>query len=112
MSLYNNETKLLLSNKLKDLETSMAARGLNVRFHTAEVSFASIQAKTLKSYFNNLPTTLELSDIEVDMLIDAGRDLLLADPGFKEFLAANNGRRTATASRSLSTMRVPPSEGE
>jgi NTE family protein len=112
MSLYNNETRLLLSNKLKDLENSMNARGLNVRFHTAEVSFASIQAKTLKSYFNNLPTTLELSDIEVDMLIDAGRDLLRRDPGFKGFLAVNNGRPTAAASRSLSTMRAPVSEGQ
>ncbi len=110
MSLYNNETKLLLSNKLKDLESTMAARGLNVRFHTAEVSFASIQAKTLKSYFNNLPTTLELSDIEVDMLIDAGRDLLRKDPGFKGFLAVNNGQRIV-ATPSTSSSRPVPAEG-
>ena len=95
MSLYNEETKLLLANKLAEMEKSLRERGLEVRFHTAEVSFASIQVKTLKSYFNNLPTTLELSDIEVDMLIQAGRDLLRRDPGFKAFLAANNGLRQA-----------------
>ena len=93
MSLYNAETKLLLANKLKDLENTMRKRGHNVRVHSAEVSFKSIQTKTLKSYFNNLPTSLELSDHDVDMLIGAGRDLLRKDPGYQEFLEANAGTR-------------------
>ncbi len=93
MSLYNNETKVLLANKLKDFESAMRDRGQNVRVHNVEVSFESIQTKTLKSYFNNLPTSFELSDHEVDMLIGAGRDLLRKAPEYRQFLEANGGTR-------------------
>jgi hypothetical protein len=93
MSRYDNDTKPLLANKLKDLEKAMQERGHNVRIYNAEVSFESIQTKTLKSYFNNLPTSLELSDHEVDMFIRAGLDLLRNELQFKNFLEANAGTR-------------------
>lgn len=92
MSLYNDETKLLLTKKLKDFEIEMRKRGHEVNTHVAEVSFESIQAKTLKSYFNNLPTSLELSDNEVNMLIDAGRTLLRKEPSYQQFLVHNGGK--------------------
>jgi NTE family protein len=101
MSRYDNDTKLLLANKLKDLEKAMQERGHNVRIYNAEVSFQSIQAQTLKSYFNNLPTSLELSDQEVDMLTGAGRDLLRNEPRFKSFLEANAGTRVPAAPRAV-----------
>jgi len=97
MSRYDNDTKLLLANKLKDLEKAMQERGHNVRIYNAEVTFESIKTQTLKSYFNNLPTSLELSDHEVDMLIGAGRDLLRNEPRFKHFLEANAGTRVLEA---------------
>jgi NTE family protein len=97
MSRYDNDTKLLLASKLKDLEKAMQERGHNVRIYNAEVSFESIKTQTLKSYFNNLPTSLELSDHEVDMLIEAGRDLLRNEPRFKHFLEANAGTRVLEA---------------
>ena len=97
MSRYDNDTKLLLANKLKDLEKAMQEHGHNVRIYNAEVTFESIKTQTLKSYFNNLPTSLELSDHEVDMLIRAGRDLLRNEPRFKHFLEANAGTRVLEA---------------
>ena len=97
MSRYDNDTKLLLANKLKDLEKAMQEHGHNVRIYNAEVTFESIKTQTLKSYFNNLPTSLELSDHEVDMLIGAGRDLLRNEPRFKHFLKANAGTRVLGA---------------
>jgi len=97
MSRYDNDTKLLLANKLKDLEKAMQEHGHNVRIYNAEVTFESIKTQTLKSYFNNLPTSLELSDHEVDMLIGAGRDLLRNEPRFKHFLEANAGTRVLEA---------------
>ena len=101
MSRYDNDTKLLLANKLKDLEKAMQERGHNVRIYNAEVTFESIKTQTLKSYFNNLPTSLELSDHEVDMLIGAGRDLLRNEPRFKNFLEANAGTRVPAAPPAL-----------
>lgn len=86
MSLYNNETQLLVTKKLTDYQTQMQQHGHAVSIHYAEVSFQSIQAKLLKSYFNSLPTSLELTGDEVDMLIGAGRALLRKEPEFKDFL--------------------------
>lgn len=100
MSLYNEETKLVLENKLKELRDEVNARGHNVRFHMAEVSFSSVQSKTLKTYLNNLPTSLELSNQDVDMLIEAASTLLRTEPGYKAFLEANAGQRINSMSAS------------
>ena len=97
MSRYDTDTKLLLANKLNDLKKAMQERGHNVKIYNAEVTFQSLKTQTLKSYFNNLPTSLELSDHEVDMLIGAGRDLLRNEPRFKNFLEANAGTRVPAA---------------
>ena len=101
MSRYDNDTKLLLANKLQDLKKAMQERGHNVSIYNAEVTFESIKTQTLKSYFNNLPTSLELSDHEVDMLIGAGRDLLRNELQFKNFLEVNAGTRASTAPPAL-----------
>ena len=97
MSRYDNDTKLLLANKLKYLKKAMQERGHDVSIYNTEVTFESIKTQTLKSYFNNLPTSLELSDHEVDMLIRAGRDLLRNEPRFNNFLEANAGSRVLGA---------------
>jgi len=97
MSRYDNDTKLLLANKLKYLKKAMQERGHDVSIYNTEVTFESIKTQTLKSYFNNLPTSLELSDHEVDMLIRAGRDLLRNEPRFKNFLEANASSRVLAA---------------
>jgi len=97
MSRYDNDTKLLLANKLKYLKKAMQERGHDVSIYNTEVTFESIKTQTLKSYFNNLPTSLELSDHEVDMLIRAGRDLLRNEPRFKNFLETNAGSRVLAA---------------
>lgn len=97
MSLYNEETKLLLASKLTDLGNTLRERGFQVGIHSAEVAFSAVQDKTLKSYLNNLPTTLELSDQDVDTLIRAGRDLLRNQTGYKQFLSATAGTRHVRA---------------
>ena len=93
MDLYNEETRLLLANKLKDFQAEMKEHGHDVKFYSAEISFESVQAKTMKSYLNSLPTSLELSDQDVDMLIGAASDLLRRQPGYRDFLLANHGQR-------------------
>lgn len=99
MDLYNKETELLLTQELNLLQEKLRERGHDVRVHAAEISFESIQAKSLKSYFNNLPTSLELSDKDVDMLISIGRKLLREQPGYREFLQLNEGVSSAVEAR-------------
>ncbi|GAB6048772.1 patatin-like phospholipase family protein [Methyloparacoccus murrellii] len=93
MSLYNDETRLLIQRKLQELKDHMHERGHEVNVYLSEVSFESVQAKTLRTYLNSLPTTLELSDQDVDMLIDAAATILRGNPGYRNFLEANGGLR-------------------
>lgn len=93
MSLYNNETKLLLKKKLTDLQAGLRAKGRDLKIYTAEVAFDSVEAKTMKSMLNSLPTSLELSNQDVDLLIGTASQLLRQQPGYRDFLADNLGRR-------------------
>lgn len=89
ITLYNQETKLLIGEKIRDMESELRQRGQDLKFYLAEVSFGSLEEKSLKSFFNNLPTSLELSESEVNMLISTGRRLLRRAPEYRAFLDAN-----------------------
>lgn len=92
IALYNQETKLLIGEKVREMESELRRRGHDVRFYLAEVSFESLEEQNLKSFFNNLPTSLELSESEVNVLIGAGRRLLRQAPEYRAFVQANKTR--------------------
>lgn len=96
MSLFNDETKLHLQKKLGDLKTEFAAKGHDVRIHNVEISFDSVEAKTMKSMLNSLPTSLELSNKDVDILIETAAHILRRNPNYLEFLRSNNGTHVAS----------------
>lgn len=91
--LYGQETRALLDIKLKEMVEELKKAGHNPTVYTANVSFSSVQGNSLKTYLNQLPTTLELSDHDVDMLAQVGRELLRGNPEFRGFLRATNGQR-------------------
>jgi len=91
--LYNDETRMLLQKKLQDLQNYLKEQGKPTEIFTANVSFSSVQLASLKSYLNRLPTTLELSEHDVDMLTRVGGELLRSSPGYQDFLKKNGGRR-------------------
>lgn len=100
MRLYNVETKRLIKERMRAYEKELAAAGENVKFYFVEVTFESIKSPSLKNFFNSLPTSLELSNRQVDSLIVAGRTLLRENPEFQAFLAANQGRLNEKHTRS------------
>ena len=91
--LYNDETRLLLQRNLSDLKKYLDEQGKPTEIFTATVSFSSVQIPSLKSYLNNLPTSLELSGHDVDMLTQVGGQLLRNSSGYQDFLRASNGQR-------------------
>ena len=91
IALYNRETLAVVGEEMGKTEEELRRQGHDIRFYLAEVSFESLKQKSLKSFFNNLPTSLELDDAEVDLLIGAGGELLRKVPGYRAFLAANTG---------------------
>lgn len=92
MKLYNVETLAYIRQRLREDQRQLNAMGIPMKFYFAEVSFASVKSSYEKDFFNNLPTSLELSDADVDRLILAGRELLRNDPEYQAFLRANRGR--------------------
>lgn len=91
--LYNDETRLLLQKKLEDLQKHLNTQGKPTEIFNATVSFSSVQSPSLKTYLNKLPTSLELSDHDVDMLVRVGGELLRSSPRYQDFLKKNGGRR-------------------
>jgi hypothetical protein len=89
---FNLETKDRLRSSMATFERLSASASIPTKMHFAQVSFDQIQLPEVKSFFNSLPTTLELDDDDVDRLIVAGRLLLRRDPSFKKFLARTDGR--------------------
>lgn len=51
------------------------------------LGFQDIEQPKKRRFFNCIPTSFALDDEQVDELIDAGKDLLRADPEFKRLLA-------------------------
>lgn len=92
MQLYNVETKRLIQERIRADEKRLQAAGLDVKFYFVEVAFESVKSSSLKRLFNSLPTSLELTNKQVDSLIMAGRTLLREHPEFQAFLRANNGQ--------------------
>ena len=71
--------------------------GLPLQLFFIEVSFEDIQHKEARNVLNSLPTSLELSDREVDQLIAAGRLILRKDASYQRFLERNQGRLVSDA---------------
>lgn len=92
MKLYNVETLAFIRQRLREDEKRLNAIGIPMRFYFAEVSFASVRSRDEKDFFNNLPTSLELTDAEVDRLINAGRELLRNNAEYQSFLRTNHGQ--------------------
>jgi NTE family protein len=92
--LYNDETRQVLKTSLDDLKQYLAGQGQAPEVYQAVVSFSSVKGTSLKSYLNNLPTSLELSSHDVDMLSKVGGELLRNSKGYQEFLRANRSSRT------------------
>jgi len=62
-----------------------------IEFFPVEVAFEYIDAAEERSWFKNLPTTLELPRDTVNKLRAVGRQILGEDPGFKKLMEALHG---------------------
>jgi NTE family protein len=56
-----------------------------------QLGFNDIDKPDLLHYFNHIPTSFNLSDEQVDKLIEAGRMLIRSNPDFQRLLALDDG---------------------
>lgn len=85
MDRYNQETLDGLREGMKAFETNAAQMGSPTRIYFTEIGFELATVNTVNRFFNNLPTSLQLEELEVDRLVGAGRLLLRHEPTFKRF---------------------------
>ncbi len=88
---HSEETRRLVQQQLEAYQATLADQGTAMRFHFVEISFEAVRQRHLRDYFNRLPTSLALSNEQIDALIAAGRSLLRDHPEYQAFLEANNG---------------------
>lgn len=108
MNLYSTDTRALVKQKMQEMEAEAQAGGNDVHFYFVEVDFDALDSPTVLKYFNSLPTSLELSNEEVDNLVVAGRMLLRKSKPFQEFMARSNGQLVKTPEEKKSCTLLNP----
>lgn len=83
---YDYDSILLLKAKMEQAATGLSTPERPVKFHFISVSLQDIKRRDSLNFFNDVPTTFTLNDEQVDKLIEAGRELLRANPDFQELL--------------------------
>ena len=89
---YNLETRDNLLRKVEEFRVLAQERGWPTQIFFSEVSFENVPDKEASRFLNNLPTSLELDDDEIDALKATARILLRHEPEFERFLERNNGQ--------------------
>jgi NTE family protein len=92
MDRYNQETLDRLRQNIRKFETRAAQVGKPTSIYFAEIGFELATVNTVNQFFNNLPTSLQLEELEVDRLVGAGRLLLRHEPSFKKFKKDSDAR--------------------
>ncbi len=83
---YNTATLSLMDNSVKRWAQALSTPAAPVTPHFIQVAFADLPQVEQRTYFNLIPTSLDLNHEQVDKLIAAGRELLRNNPGFRDFV--------------------------
>jgi NTE family protein len=83
---YNATTLELMQNSMKRWSEELSELGHPVASHLIEVNLRDLGSREQQVKVNAIPTSLSLSDEQVDMVIKAGRTLLRENPEFQTFL--------------------------
>jgi len=97
ISRYNLETRDDMRRYVEEFEARAEQHNLPTRIYYVEVEFDDVPITEASRFLNNLPTSLELDDEDLDKLIATARMLLRHEPEFEQFLQQNDGMRSADA---------------
>lgn len=82
---YNATTLQLFKDSIKRWSNELSTDKNTVTPHLIEIDFKSIQQKDRRLFFNQIPSSLSLTQKQVDNLIKVGNELLKNNPEFKIF---------------------------
>jgi len=84
---YNAATKELMERTIKKWGQQVSTPATPVETYFVQLSFADIKDPQELDFFNNIPTSFDLTNEQVERLIEAGRRLLRENPEFRRMLA-------------------------
>lgn len=87
MSNHTADTLVLLRNTYDNWRREWAKKNVHAHFGFVEVAFSRLTDTDEQARMNALPTSLQLSESQVDALIAVGGHLLSESPQFRDFLA-------------------------
>ena len=84
---FTTDTLYIVREAYRSWQQRRAERAEQGNFDFVEVAFARLEDDAERAYLNELPTSLQLDEEQVDRIIAAGRRLLRDAPHFQRFLA-------------------------
>ena len=90
---YNVATLNLMRQSIVQWAESLSTPQRPVTPHFIQLSFRDVPEPHLRLFFNQVPTSFDLTDEQVDKLIEAGRELLRRNSEFQHLLTELGGRR-------------------
>lgn len=84
---YDADSMRLVNSQMNQAMVDLSTPERPVKYHFIKVSLLDIKRKDTLQFFNEVPTSFSLNDEQVDKLIEAGRELLRANPDFQELLS-------------------------
>lgn len=83
---YNADSIELAKNELYAWAAKMSTSGQKVTPHFIEIDFADVPQPQMRLFLNKIPTSFNLTDEQVDALINNGRSILRGNPEYRKFL--------------------------
>jgi NTE family protein len=83
---YNLATIALMNKTLKEWSHELSTEDRPVESYFILLDFDGIQDPERRIALNQIPTSFNLSDEQVDLLIDAGGELLRTNPEYQRLL--------------------------
>jgi len=92
---YNAATLELLDETLPRWAEALSTPERKVQSHFVQMGFNDIDKPDLLQYFNLIPTSFDLTDEQVEKLIEAGRRLIRENADFQSLVAEGQGTTKA-----------------
>ena len=87
LSRYNASTLDLMKRSMDRWSEQLSTPTQKVEPYFIQLNFSQIQNTKTRAELNEIPTTFNLPDSQVDLLIKAGKDLLVNNSEFKRLMA-------------------------
>jgi len=83
---YNRATNELFKDSMRKWSEQLSTENNQVKPHFIQLNFTQLESDHHRQTFNQIPTSLELTEDQIDLLISAGQRLLRENPNFQNLM--------------------------